>query len=364
MTVRRNSAPVAPSTARWSQVSVIVISGAICELAVARDDLVARRADREDRRLRRVEHGDELVDVVHAEVRDRERAALEILGAQLRRRARGRRGRRGRPRSAASVSRSAPCTTGTTRPCGAATAMPMFALGKTSSASSAYWTFMSRWRMSACAQSFVEQVGDGDAHVRVELALLRDQLVRARHVGGHGELERRHRPRLRQAARDRLADVRERPRLDLAAGGAGQVASCHWRAAGCACARSTSSATIRPSGPVPRSAGEVDAALARDPARERRRLDAAVRRSSAASALRRAAVPPASPRRGAASATRYSRARTRRRRRRRRRSSPCAPMKAIVLADRDLARRGRRSSAARRVASASTSCVTLSVSSS
>ena len=73
------------------------------QLAVARDDLVSRRADGEDRRLRRVEHGDELVDVVHAEVRDRERAALEILARAACRRGRGRRGRRARRRSARST---------------------------------------------------------------------------------------------------------------------------------------------------------------------------------------------------------------------------------------------------------------------
>ena len=41
------------------------------------------RADGEDRRLRRVEDGDELLDAVHAEVRDRERAALEIGRLEL-----------------------------------------------------------------------------------------------------------------------------------------------------------------------------------------------------------------------------------------------------------------------------------------
>ena len=33
--------------------------------------------------------------------------------------------------------------------------MPMFAVGKRSSASSVYWTFTSRWRISACAATFV-----------------------------------------------------------------------------------------------------------------------------------------------------------------------------------------------------------------
>ena len=81
--VRRKSAPTAPSIARWSQVSVIVISRHGGEAAVADDDALLARADREDRDLRRVEHGDELLDAEHAEVRDRERAALEVVLLQL-----------------------------------------------------------------------------------------------------------------------------------------------------------------------------------------------------------------------------------------------------------------------------------------
>ena len=53
------------------------------DLAVAGDGPILDRADREDRRLRRVEHGDELLDAVHAEVGDREGAALEVFGPEL-----------------------------------------------------------------------------------------------------------------------------------------------------------------------------------------------------------------------------------------------------------------------------------------
>ena len=98
------------------------------EVAVADDDALLRGAHREDRDLRRIEHGDELLDAEHAEVRDRERAALEVcllqlvvacaadeLGAW--------------PAISAIDLRSACWMTGTTSPCGAATAMPTFALG-------------------------------------------------------------------------------------------------------------------------------------------------------------------------------------------------------------------------------------------
>ena len=73
-------------------------SGGSTTVAVdAATTLVVGRADGEDRRLRRVEHRDELLDAEHAEVRDRERAALEILRRAACSRARGRRGRRARP---------------------------------------------------------------------------------------------------------------------------------------------------------------------------------------------------------------------------------------------------------------------------
>ena len=51
------------------------------DLAVDDDRRLLDGADREDRDLRRVEHGDELLDAEHAEVRDRERAALHVLAA-------------------------------------------------------------------------------------------------------------------------------------------------------------------------------------------------------------------------------------------------------------------------------------------
>ena len=62
--------------------------------------------------------------------------------------------------------------------------------------------------------------------------------------------------------------------LDLAGGAAAAAAGAAFGAA--TAPRSTSSATIRPSGPLPLQRREVDPLLAREPARERRGLDAAV----------------------------------------------------------------------------------------
>ena len=153
------------------------------------------------------------------------------------------------------------------------------------------------------------------------------------------ELERGHRPRLREPARDRLADVRERARLDLAArrrcaGGAAAAPAAPR-------ARSTSSATMRPSGPVPRELREIDAALARDAPRERRRLDAAVRRPSLDGRL--AACACGDPASAAGAGARPSVPRLAGASRRRRRSRRLGDLLALVadeadrLADLDLA---------------------------
>ena len=117
-------------------------------------------------------------------------------------------------------------------------------------------------------------------HRRLRLALAkqldhplarRDELGRVR---GDGELEDRRLPRLGEAARDRLARRRQLDDLDLGAAARLPVA-----AAGAAAAFSTSSAMTRPSGPVPASLRDVDAALAGDPPRERARLHALARRA-------------------------------------------------------------------------------------
>ena len=80
---RRNCAAVAPSSARWSQESVMSMRGRTTACPSSATTRSLDSADREDRDLRRVEHGDEPLDPVHAEVRDRERAADEVLRNEL-----------------------------------------------------------------------------------------------------------------------------------------------------------------------------------------------------------------------------------------------------------------------------------------
>ena len=92
-------------------------SCATASCAVARHRPLDDRADGEDRRLRRVDHGGELGDAEHAEVRDREgavrqlrrrdRAVAHALGERGASRARSRRGPCGR-RRAASARRARP----------------------------------------------------------------------------------------------------------------------------------------------------------------------------------------------------------------------------------------------------------------
>ena len=242
---------MAPSRARWSQVSVIVIIGAHDELAVARDRPLLDRADGEDRRLRRVEHGDELLDAVHAEVRDRERAALEVAPAAASRRARARRGRPARPRSPRSSGARRPRITGTTRPSGIATASPTFGARVQLDRVAGEEGVDGAVAHERDGAGLGEHVGDGRLRGRPRrLDEPLAELQRPRHVGGHRDLERRRLPRLGEPARDRAAHRGERLDLDLAGrSGAGTAA-----AAAPASARSTSSATMRPSGPVPESA--------------------------------------------------------------------------------------------------------------
>ena len=134
-----------------------------------------------------------------------------------------------------------------------------------------------------------QQVGDGDAHVRVELALLRDQLVRARHVGAHGELERRA-PSTPASGGARSSCGRSRAGRDSTSPPAApvQVTSLSLARRGLRLGALDVLGDDPPVRPRAAQAGEVDAAFARDPARERRRLDAAVR-------ARRSALGPRPP---------------------------------------------------------------------
>ena len=79
----RNCAPTAPSTARWSQDKRAAHHRGDRERAVLDDRALLAGADREDAAMRRVDHRGELADPEHAEVGDREGAALEFFELQL-----------------------------------------------------------------------------------------------------------------------------------------------------------------------------------------------------------------------------------------------------------------------------------------
>ena len=219
------------------------------------------RADREDRRLRRVEDGDELLDAEHAEVRDREGAALEIACCSSPSRA--------RPTSVGAGARDL----GEREPLGRADHGHDEALRRGDGDADVRrreaqqrlvgeLTFTSGWRASACAQTFDEQVGDGDADLADRARAQRSTSAFARVMSAEtvswktGTV---------QAAVSRRAivlrmfvsgiDSTSPGRRAPAAGAAG---------AGAPAARSTSSATMRPSGPVP-----VHATRARSRARGR-----------------------------------------------------------------------------------------------
>ena len=199
-----------------------------------------------------------------------------------------------------------------------------------------------------------------------------------RHVRGHRDLEDRRLPGLGQPARDRLADRGER--LDLGLGRQARPAPPH----GCAAPPGRARRPRRrcgPPGPVPRISRELEPLLAGDPARERRRLDPAVgrrrlrprrrlglrrrpaasrprsrssSRAGAARAFLLGAPRPTSRRRSSGSGSLGSASGT---------SSPSSPMTAIVWPT------GTSPSwtaifSSTPDASASTSCVTFSVSSS
>ncbi len=79
----RNCAPSAPSITRWSTDSVTDMTVAIADRAVCHHRLLDACPDRQDRGVRRVDDGVEVVDAEHAQVRDGEAAALVLLRLQL-----------------------------------------------------------------------------------------------------------------------------------------------------------------------------------------------------------------------------------------------------------------------------------------
>ena len=250
--MRRKSAASAPSTARWSQVSVRLISGRGDELAVPDDRLLLHGADGEDRDLRRVEDGDELLDAEHPEVGDRERAALEVGLLQL---------------SAARAVDELDAGRGDLldrQPLGAADHRddePAVGRHRHADVGRRVDPHLLAGELGVQPPVAHERRrGDlrEDVRDRRLRAVLRelDELLAERerpaHVRRHGDLEDRRLPGLGQAARDRLADRRQRHDLDLARRELRQAPPRALRPARIS-ARSTSSATIRPSGPVPRS---------------------------------------------------------------------------------------------------------------
>ena len=242
--------------------------------AVADDGLLRRGADSEDRRLRRVEHGGELLDPEHPEVGDRKGAALEVALGQLAvacaldevGTGRGRLGEReplGLPDDGDHEARR--------RGDGEADVRGREAQERLLGELDVDVAVAHQRHRGDLRQ----QVGDGDAHAGVELARAFDELVRERHVGGDGELEDGHLPRRRQPPRDRLADPRQRHRLDPL----GPLHFRHgaWHRTGllrpCLGALDVlrDDASLR-TGPLER--GQLDSAFARDSPGERARLDA------------------------------------------------------------------------------------------
>src|SRR3954454_19026872 len=246
LTVRRKSAPWAPSTARWSTVSVIVIIGftttappsttgvsIVAPTArIAACGGVGTATDCSIPYMPRFE----IVNV----------PSSRSCAVSLLLRARPTTSPRAAPTST-SDSRSTERTTGTTRPWGAATAMPMFAVGNFSNASSLYCTLTSRCRISACAQIFasrsvtVTRTSGLSSRFRATSSLARvmSALTVSWKTGAC------------QAAVRRRAIV-----LRMLVSGAARTSPAGSAAAGTPAGRatwprSTSSATMRPSGPVP-----------------------------------------------------------------------------------------------------------------
>ncbi len=120
-----------------------------------------------------------------------------------------------------------------------------------------------------------QDVGHGRPLVRVALEEQGAELLRLRHVGRHRDLECGDRPRLGQAARDRLSQRRQLDALDLA------LRSGRRRGGRCLRRRRRDRGpldVLRDDPALRAGAGQsrqVDPSLARDPPRERRRLDPA-----------------------------------------------------------------------------------------
>ena len=244
------------------------------DFAVDRNRCVFDRADGDDRGLRRVENGREALDAIHAEVRDRKSASLEIFLTQLvlARACNHVRARCGdlsemeplgvlddrddealRRRDRDADVRGREEEDRVVAPLGVHLAVPHERGG-------------GRLR---------EHVGNCDARVRVVFAEALEQPVDAAHVGRGDELEDGDLPCLGETASDRAADARQRYALDRSGHGRGLTPDRGGRDTRTA---RRGALDVLGDDPALRAGAleraKLDAALARDAAGERRGLDA------------------------------------------------------------------------------------------
>src|SRR5215471_14455618 len=154
LSVRRKAAAGAPSTARWSNVPVSVTIG---RTAVPPSTGTTRSSVAPTATIAACGGFSTAVKLSTAYMPRFEIVKVPPSRSSARSlfsRARPTRSAR-TPAISVNESRSAPRITGTTRPCGAATASPTFAVGCKTIASLVNSAFTSRWRISACAHTFV-----------------------------------------------------------------------------------------------------------------------------------------------------------------------------------------------------------------
>ena len=244
------------------------------DLAVDDDRGLLHGTNREDRDLWRIDHGDELLHAEHAEVRDREGAAIHVLACQL-------------------------ALAGATYEIGAGAGDLLHAAtvgvaddrhneavrsrnghadvrpGMTVNLLTGERRVDGAVPHERDAHKTGEKVVDGRLHIALGQA--RDELLaemqRLRHIDRDSELEDRCRPCLGKSARNRLADRSHGDDLDFF-GQSRQRGLLH-RGRRATTGRGVpdvlgDDAAVRPR---PRERREVDAALARDPPGQRRRLD-------------------------------------------------------------------------------------------
>src|SRR5918994_6336438 len=155
LTSSRNRAPSAPSTVRWSQVSVTVIIG---RTATSPSRATGRSSTEPTARIAACGGFRTAMNCCTPNM-----PRFEIVNVPPSRSPWRSLFSRARPTSSARASAiswiesdSARWITGTTSPCGAATAIPTFAVGKRLIPSSPKWALTERFRISALAEIFVK----------------------------------------------------------------------------------------------------------------------------------------------------------------------------------------------------------------